>query len=145
MQKIEKKSINFIEKNIRWICIGAVTLIRLMICFYVRRYELGDFNADLLPWFVEIKADGGIRALEHQVGNYNIPYQILIALLTYLPFKELYLYKGLSIIFDYLIAAGCGILVCTLKKTVCRVICRSVYRGTVHSNYYPGFGSVGTV
>lgn len=54
MQKIEKKIINFIEKNIGWICIGAVTVIRLMICFYVRRYESGDFNADLLPWFVEM-------------------------------------------------------------------------------------------
>ena len=53
MQKIEKKIINFIEKNIGWICIGAGTVIRLMICFYVRRYESGDVNADLLPWFVE--------------------------------------------------------------------------------------------
>ena len=48
MQKIEKKIINFIEKNIGWICIGAVTVIRLMICFYVRRYESGDFNAVVL-------------------------------------------------------------------------------------------------
>lgn len=131
MQKIEKKIINFIEKNIGWICIGAVTVIRLMICFYVRRYESGDFNADLLPWFVEIKADGGIRALEHQVGNYNIPYQILIALLTYLPFKELYLYKGLSIIFDYLMAAGCGILVCTLKKSRSVELFAGVYTGVL--------------
>ena len=131
MLKIERKIADIIEKNTGWFCIAVVTVIRLMICIYVRRYESGDFNADLLPWFAEIKADGGIRALGHQVGNYNIPYQILIALMTYLPFKELYLYKGLSIVFDYLMAAGCGILVCTLKKSRSVELFAVVYTGVL--------------
>lgn len=128
---VEKKIIDFIEKNIGWICIIAVTIIRLIICYYVRRYESGDFNSDLLPWFVEIKADGGIKALSHQVGNYNIPYQMMIALMTYLPFRELYLYKGLSIIFDFLMAAGCGILVCTLKSRHSVELFAGVYAGVL--------------
>lgn len=61
MLKIERKIADIIEKNTGWFCIAVVTVIRLMICIYVRRYESGDFNADLLPWFAEIKADGGMQ------------------------------------------------------------------------------------
>lgn len=69
MSKIERKILDFLIKNIGWLCIVAATLIRLMICFYVRKYESGDYNADLLPWFLEIKGAGGIQALHKQVGN----------------------------------------------------------------------------
>lgn len=103
-----------------------------MICFYVRKYESGDYNADLLPWFLEIKEAGGIQALHKQVGNYNIPYQILIALMTYLPFKTLYLYKGLSILFDFLFAAGCGLLICTVKKSYSIELFVGVYAAVLY-------------
>ena len=132
MSKIEKKILDFLIKNIGWLCIVAATLIRVMICFYVRRYESGDFNADLLSWFLEIKSAGGIQALHKQVGNYNIPYQILIALMTYLPFKTLYLYKGISILFDFLLAAGCGLLVCTVRKSYSIELFAGVYAAVLY-------------
>ena len=61
----------------------------------------------------------GFRALAEQVGNYNIPYQTLIALMTRLPILPIYAYKGLSILFDYAlaIAVSAGVYELTGNKT----------------------------
>lgn len=74
MTKVEQQIYNFIKKNLGLFCIIAVTFIRLGICFYLRRYESGDFQQDLQQWFDEIKMNGGLAAMKQQVGNYNIPY-----------------------------------------------------------------------
>ena len=72
----------------------------------------GDYTQLALPWWFE-EHQGGWRLgrTRQQVGNYNVVYQVIIALLTYLPVDPLYLYKGVSFIFDYLLAIGVGMLV----------------------------------
>ena len=59
---------------------------------------------------VEISRGGGLASLRHQTGNYNVLYQTAIALMTYLPMNPLTKYKALSILFDYVLAAGTGVL-----------------------------------
>ncbi len=68
----------------------------------------GDADLFLLPWFEEIKQNGGFAALKEQVGDYNIPYQMVICLLTYLPGEPLYLFKYVSYFFDFALALSCG-------------------------------------
>lgn len=80
--------------------------------FFYLSPDMRDF---LLPWFWEIKAMGGFPALAKQVGNYNIPYQVLICLMTYLPFSPIVMYKLVSVLFDYLLAAAAAALVCALR------------------------------
>jgi Gpi18-like mannosyltransferase len=70
--------------------------------------ESEDALRYLLPWYDTIRENGGIRSLGIQVGDYNLLYQFLIALMTYLPIPALYAYKGLSIIFDFLLAILTG-------------------------------------
>lgn len=127
MTKIEQYIYDWIKKNLGLLCVIAVTAIRLWICFYLRRFESGDFHQDLQPWFEEIKANGGWQAMKQQVGNYNILYQMIIAGMTYLPFKALYLYKGLSIFFDFLLAGACGLLVCRLRDSEAQMLFAGVY------------------
>ena len=115
MTKIEQYIYDWIKKNLGLLCVIAVTAIRLWICFYLRRFESGDFHQDLQPWFEEIKANGGWQAMKQQVGNY------------YLQFKSLYLYKGLSIFFDFLLAGACGLLVCRLRDSEAQMLFAGVY------------------
>lgn len=68
----------------------------------------GDADLFLLPWFEEIKQNGGFAALKEQVGDYNIPYQMVICLLTYLPGEPLHLFKYVSYFFDFALALSCG-------------------------------------
>lgn len=71
-----------------------------------------DASGFLLPWYHTIKEGGQLRSLSSQVGNYNLLYQFCIALMTYLPFGPLTVYKVFSCVFDYLLALSVGLLVC---------------------------------
>lgn len=127
MTIVEQQVYNFIKRNLGWLCVVLITMIRMGICFYLRRFESGDFQHDLLGWFEEIQANGGMKAMKQQVGNYNITYQLIIACMTYLPIKSLYLYKGLSILFDFVLAVSCGAFVCKLRKSRSWMLFSSVY------------------
>ena len=50
------------------------------------------------------------------MGNYNAPYITIMALLTYLPLSPLHSIKIVSIIFDYILAFNCMILIYKLFK-----------------------------
>ena len=88
-----------------------ISVLGVVVRYPLRDYISHDASGYLLPWFDEIKSRGGILSLTGQVGNYNVLYQTLIALMTYVPINPLYQYKALSIIFDYLLAAGAAVLV----------------------------------
>ena len=65
----------------------------------------GDMQAFLLPWFNSMKNVGG-AALEYQIGDYNVLYQTIIALITYIDCDPVFMYKCISILFDYTLAAS---------------------------------------
>ena len=67
-------------------------------------YETLDYQNFLHPWVEFFRANGGFRALKTPVGNYNIPYLYFMALFSYLPVRDLYLIKLLSVFFDLLLA-----------------------------------------
>lgn len=102
MFTVEKKILIWLEKHLFVLVIVGVTLLSACIRFAFLKVESGDAVSFLLPWYYSIKEDG----LRNPVGNYNLLYQFLIALMTYLPIKPLYAYKALSICFDYLLAAA---------------------------------------
>lgn len=67
-------------------------------------YETLDYQNFLARWAAFFRDNGGFLALKRQVGNYNIPYLYFLALFSYIPIKDLYLIKLLSILFDVLLA-----------------------------------------
>lgn len=92
-----------------------------VIVFYIR-YMARDFISDdmqrfLIPWFQVIKANGGFSALKQQVGDYGLLYQTIIAAFSYSDVKPVYLYKGLSVFFDFLLA---GTITYFISKTEMR-------------------------
>ena len=111
MFKIEKKFLEWVEKHILLFCVIGVTLISMIIRYSFREIISNDAYWCLLPWYDVIKENGGIYALGSQVGDYNMLYQFIIAVFTYLPIEPLSAYKLLSCIFDYLLAAAMGYFV----------------------------------
>lgn len=108
MFKYEKRFLEIIcEKSFILFFIG-ISMIGLLVRICGRQLVSGDAAVFLLPWFETAKEQGGLSALSGQIGDYNITYQFLICLLSYLPFEPLYLIKGLSIVFDYALAIVCA-------------------------------------
>ena len=73
-------------------------------------YETLDYQNFLHPWCEFFRTNGGFKALAVPVGNYNIPYLYFLALFSYLPIRDLYLIKLLSVFFDVLLAWSCAML-----------------------------------
>ncbi len=69
-------------------------------------YETLDYQDFLSQWVEHFRQHGGFAALKDPVGNYNVPYLYLLALLSHLPMPDLYGIKLFSIVFDFLLAWG---------------------------------------
>ena len=82
--------------------IGLALLFRVL-CLDYESYDYRDF---LAQWAAYFRTHGGIDAIKDPVGNYNAPYLYFMALISYLPFPDLYAIKLFSILFDVLLAWG---------------------------------------
>lgn len=107
MISAEKKLLYFIEKHIHLLFAGAVLLIGCCMRIAGFHFLSHDAKCYLLKWYDQIAANG----ISEQVGNYNIPYQLIIYLLTKLPLKPLHAYKVVSCAFDLAMALLGGYIV----------------------------------
>lgn len=93
----------------RKITMIVATVVIIIAAIFIRTIFLesasGDMKGCLIPWFNAIKQNGGLQALSEQTGDYNLLYQTIIALLTYIPANPIHLYKAVSIAFDFALAA----------------------------------------
>lgn len=78
----------------------------------------GDMRDFVLVWMQELEDNGGIRALGLEIGNYNISYMSLLAILTYIPIPKIISAKMLSIIFDFIIATTAAIIAKKFKEDI---------------------------
>ena len=90
-------------------CIGAAALLTVRILGFPE--ETSDFTNFLRPWTEYFRLNGHLRAIGHEVGNYNIPYLVLLAFFSYFKLPELYLIKFTSVLFDLLLAVSAAGLV----------------------------------
>lgn len=56
-------------------------------------FEFSDYSVFLKGWFEYLKNNGGLGVLISYLGDYIAPYMTLLALLIYLPFKDIALIK----------------------------------------------------
>ncbi|MCR5700813.1 MAG: hypothetical protein K6G76_01565 [Lachnospiraceae bacterium] len=109
--KIETKVLDFIKSNVVFVFMIGITVLSMMIRYFCRSFISEDAQYCLLPWYDQIAAYKSSQCLAEQIGDYNILYQFIIYLFTYLPIKSLYAYKIFSIIFDYALAIVVAIIV----------------------------------
>ena len=114
---LEQKIINQLLKYQFYIVLVLISLLALYVRLCLFPFQSYDFNTFLNPWYDQISAQGGVRALKSQVGNYGITYQFIISLFTYLPGKSIFWYKILSVFFDYILAITGGLIVINFQNT----------------------------
>ncbi len=100
-----------LEKSFPIYLSAALLALAFSLRAFCLNYETLDYQNFLKQWVEFFRQNGGFAALSQSVGNYNIPYLYFLALFSYIPSKDLYLIKLLSIFFDVLLAwASMGIL-----------------------------------
>lgn len=149
MPSAEKKFWDFIQKHLLMISVIAVTILSLYIRYCFRDFITVDMKKFLLEWFAIMQKRGGIHALNEPVGNYNLLYQELIAVMTYIPLNPVYLYKILSVIFDYLMAFAVASLVYTISgdkllKTLAYIVTITLPIVTLNSSMWGQCDSIFT-
>ena len=79
-------------------------LVLLLLRMLVFNYQTLDYQDFLAPWTQYFRSHGGLAAIGKNVGNYNVPYLVFLAICSYLPVSELYLIKLFSVFFDLVLA-----------------------------------------
>ena len=111
MSTAEKKVLEFFEKNMIVFLYIFITVAALVLRYQFKDWESPDYIDYMGPWFQELKQEGGLRALGKVVGDYNVLYLFVMALLTYIPLEQIVLIKGMSVVMD-LVGAFAGALLC---------------------------------
>ncbi|MBE6025155.1 MAG: DUF2029 domain-containing protein [Cellulosilyticum sp.] len=111
--KFEERMLKWMNEHILALAFAAAVILSIAIRYFLRNFYTTDADLCLIPWYNAIKDNGGLLGLGKPVEglNYSFTYQLLIALMTYLPIEPLYAYKILSCIFDYLLAGAVAYLV----------------------------------
>ena len=103
-----------------------IAVLALGLAFVLRgsqmNYQSGDYNTFLSKW-VDYFRVSGFRGLSESVGNYNVPYLYFLALFSYLPLKDLYLIKLLSVFFDVVLAFGMMKLTSVFTRSAVAAVC----------------------
>lgn len=77
MSKTERKIIEFLEEKKTLFFLLAITVLAALARYRARGFLSADMEFYLLPWYEEIRANGGLMALGEQVGTYNIAYLVI--------------------------------------------------------------------
>jgi Gpi18-like mannosyltransferase len=98
-----KAFMNFVTAE-RILFLIAVTVLSFTIRLKFLPFESCDYVQFLHGWFSELKDGGGLLAIGRDLGDYMPPYFYLLALLTYIPLRDLTLIKLLSFLGDIVLA-----------------------------------------
>lgn len=108
--KLDETIIGFCEKYLDIIFLAVIAFLGM----YMRIRMFPFFHSDLteyfIPWYDQLKADGGLAGLKYYTGDYNYPFPTMLALLTYLPVDKFVAIKSLSIFFDVVLAVFAGLI-----------------------------------
>lgn len=113
---VEEKIVDFCVKHYLAILLVLATILAVVVRYKFLPYQSRDYQDFLLPWFEALRNGGGLAAVANYSGDYNAPYVIILALLTYLPFGSLAMIKAVSILFDFVLAGTVAFLVYTVAQ-----------------------------
>ncbi len=83
--------------------VAGIVLVALYVRFTQMNQVSGDY-ADYLSHWVQTFREHGFGAVAMEIGDYNLPYQYILAGIAALPASDLYLIKLVSIVFDLALA-----------------------------------------
>jgi Gpi18-like mannosyltransferase len=98
------------------LCFLGFMLLALVLRVAVVKTDTSDYISFLRPW-VEFLKLHGIDSFRYNFANYNTPYLILLYVGTLLRLPDLVIVKGISIVFDFVLAYSVYLIVGYFKKT----------------------------
>ena len=101
--KIDTAIHGFIDRYFFYILVAVIILTSLYNRISFRSYSSSDIEKFVGPWLMHYEELGVVEGLRQGVGNYYIPYNVCLALISQLPFSHVALVGMLSWVFDYLI------------------------------------------
>lgn len=107
----EVKIADFIQKHLTMFYLEAITILGLYIRYLLKDHVSGDMVTYLRPWMQTLIENGGLAALKLEIGDYNPPYLTILALMSYIPMREVLLVKIPSVLFDFFMAASAAFFV----------------------------------
>lgn len=99
-----KNNISGHSKAVNGVFLILITIAALLLRLYLFPLESGDYHQFLKGWFATLKENGGLAAIGMNIGDYMPPYFYILALLTYLPFPDLWCIKAVSCLADLALA-----------------------------------------
>ena len=104
---------NIIRKNIHIVIYLSIMAFAIVIRARYFTFISGDYANFLEPWIEQIRKFGGFESLKENIGNYNVPYVIILTLISYLGCEPLIPIKIVSILFDIICS---GVTLCIIYK-----------------------------
>jgi len=98
----------------RFLYVAALMVVAVMIRVALFNHITADYQNFLSEW-VNIFRKHGAVALTMEVGDYNLPYQYILLLISKLPLNPMYMIKLVSIIFDFALAL---LLMCMVERFI---------------------------
>ncbi|MBR3039908.1 MAG: hypothetical protein IKI20_04550 [Lachnospiraceae bacterium] len=108
-KKISGACARVIDKYTEWIVFAFLLVISVVIRIKYapvvnNNNGLTDYNNFLGPWVEHYRTYGIVSGLKLGVGNYYIPYNVVLALISKLPIEPYYGIMAFSAVFDYIIS-----------------------------------------
>ncbi|MDR3050790.1 MAG: hypothetical protein LBU67_03610 [Oscillospiraceae bacterium] len=87
----------------RFLYAAALVMVALLIRIALFNHISSDYDSFLRVW-VDAFRQNGFAAIAQEIGDYNLPYQYILALVARLPLNAMYQIKLVSIVFDFALA-----------------------------------------
>jgi len=98
-----KKFLKSLEKK-EIIILIVLTLVSLILRALWLNGKSGDYLGFLKIWVYNIRDLGYFKSLKYNIANYNVPYIVILTLISFFKCEPLYPIKIVSIIFDFVCA-----------------------------------------
>lgn len=98
---------DFIIIHMRELYLCAVIVISVLVRYKLFKFESNDMLYYYVPWMDEIAAGGGFATLKNCIGDYNIPYMVILTIIASVTddvAMRIFMMKLVSALFDYLLA-----------------------------------------
>lgn len=97
---------------VRFAYLAALMMVALLIRVAVFNQVTADYTNFLQLWMDTFRKYG-TKALAMEVGDYNLPYQYILLLISKLPLNAMYMIKCVSILFDFALAI---LMMCMVER-----------------------------
>jgi len=92
------------DQLVATLIIAGSIVLGLLLRWFMRDFESGDYKQFLSNWYAFIHDNGGFWAYKHIFSNYSPAYLYLLGIANLIPIPDLYSIKLMSMIFDFPLA-----------------------------------------